>query len=43
MTSNQTANLLDADQIEEIQANVAEALVNIIKVAYSTAITCTHT
>jgi hypothetical protein len=35
LTSNQTANLLDLDQVEEIQANAAEALANITKVGYT--------
>jgi len=31
LVSNQTANLLDADQMEEIEANAAEALTNVTK------------
>lgn len=31
LVSNQTANLLDCDQIEEIQANASEALANVTK------------
>jgi muconolactone delta-isomerase len=42
LVSNQTANLLDADQIEEIQANAAEALANITKVGIQQRLWCEY-